>query len=67
MERLYDYCPLIDPNAKDSARFLAGTNEPLVEYHEGTITLNKFLDDVIWKAFSELGETIPEGSKCNDA
>lgn len=63
-ERLYGYCPLIDPNAKDSARFLAGTNEPLVEYHEGTITLNKFLDDVISeKAFSELGEVIPEGSR----
>lgn len=63
-ERLYDYCPLIDPNAKDSARFLAGTTEPLVEYHEGTITLNKFLDDVISeKAFSELGEVIPEGSR----
>lgn len=63
-ERLYDYCPLIDPNAKDSARFLAGTAEPLVEYHEGTITLNKFLDDVISeKAFSELGEVIPEGSR----
>jgi hypothetical protein len=63
-ERLYDYCPLIDPNAKDSARFLAGTTEPLVEYHEGIITLNKFLDDVISeKAFSELGETIPEGSR----
>lgn len=63
-ERLYDYCPLIDPNAKDSARFLAGTTEPLVEYHEGTITLNKFLDDVISeKPFSELGEVIPEGSR----
>jgi len=63
-ERLYDYCPLIDPNAKDSARFLAGTAEPLVEYHEGTITLNNFLDDVISeKAFSELGEVIPEGSR----
>jgi len=63
-ERLFDYCPLIDPNAKDSARFLAGTTEPLVEYHEGTITLNKFLDDVISeKAFSELGEVIPEGSR----
>lgn len=63
-ERLYDYCPLIDPNAKDSARFLAGTTEPLVEYHKGTITLNKFLDDVISeKAFSELGEVIPEGSR----
>lgn len=63
-ERLYGYCPLIDPNAKDSARFLAGTNEPLVEYHEGTITLNKFLDDVYSeKAFRELGEVIPEGSR----
>ena len=63
-ERLYDYCPLIDSNAKDSARFLAGTTEPLVEYHEGTITLNKFLDDVVSeKAFSELGEVIPEGSR----
>lgn len=63
-ERLYVYCPLIDPNAKDSARFLAGTTEPLVEYHEGTITLNKFLDDVISeKSFSELGEVIPEGSR----
>ncbi len=63
-ERLFDYCPLIDPNAKDSARFLAGTIEPLVEYHEGTITLNKFLDDVTSeKAFSELGEVIPEGTR----
>ncbi len=63
-ERLYDYYPLIDPNAKVSARFLADTIEPLVEYHDGTIILNKFLNDVISKkAFSELGEVIPEGSR----
>lgn len=56
-ERLYAYCPLIDPNAKDSARFQVGTTEPLVAYHEGNITLNKFLDDVYSeKAFSELGK-----------
>ena len=53
----YAYCPLIDPNAKDSARFQVGTTEPLVAYHEGNITLNKFLDDVYSeKAFSELGK-----------
>lgn len=63
-ERLFNYCPLIDYNAKDSARFLAGTPNPEVEWIDGNITLNQFLDDVYSeKAFSELDEIIPEGSR----
>ncbi len=63
-DKLFDYCPLIDPMAKDSARLLAGTPNPIVEWHDGTITLNQFLDDVFSeKAFEELGEVIPEGNR----
>ena len=43
--RVHEYLPLVDKNALDSARFMAGTNNPLVEIHnEGNTTLNKFLD-----------------------
>lgn len=37
--------PFVDPNALDAARFFYGTEEPLVEYVPGTMTLTEFLAD----------------------
>ena len=35
--------PFVDPNALDAARFFYGTEDPLVEYVPGTMTLTEFL------------------------
>ena len=37
--------PFVDPNALDAARFFYGTEDPLVEYVPGTMTLTEFLAD----------------------
>jgi len=56
--------PFFDSNAMDAARFLFGTENPVVEFHPGTIALNAFLDDCeSERAFAELGNTIQEGSR----
>lgn len=63
-QKLSNFCPLLDTNAMDAARFLAGTENPQVEFHPGTIPLNQYLDEVYSeKAFEEYCETIPEGSR----
>lgn len=41
-----EYFGFFDQNALDSARFLFGTENPEVEFHEGSITLNVFLDKI---------------------
>ena len=62
--KLFNFCPLIDSKALDASRFFAGTSNVKVEYVKGTITLNKYLDEVYSeKAFEELGEVIPEGTR----
>lgn len=58
--------PFFDPNAMDAARFFFGTEDPQVEYHPGTITLNTFLDELeSEQAFAALEHTIPEGNRNN--
>lgn len=66
-QRLLALFPFFDPQALDSARFLFGTEDPQVEYHPGTITLNVFLDEYEGEvAFSEMeNTTIKEGSRNN--
>lgn len=63
-KRVMNAFPFFDTDAMDSARFLFGTENPEVIYHPGTITLNAFLDEYeSEQAFTELGNTIPEGSR----
>lgn len=65
-QRLLAAFPFFDANAMDVARFLFGTEDPLVIYHPGTTPLNEFLDDLEnGQAFADLGRTIPEGSRNN--
>lgn len=63
-QRLLAAFPFFDANAMDAARFLFGTEDPLVIYHPGTTPLNEFLDDPENEhAFANMGHAIPEGSR----
>ena len=63
-QRLLAAFPFFDANAMDVARFLFGTEDPLVIYHPGTTPLNEFLDDLEnEQAFAGMGHTIPEGNR----
>ena len=63
-QRLLAAFPFFDANAMDVARFLFGTEDPLVIYHPGTTPLNEFLDDLEnEQAFANMGHAIPEGSR----
>ena len=64
-QRVAEIFPFFDPGAMDAARFLIGTENPEVEIHPGTVTLNDFLEEYeSEQAFSEMeSTTIPEGSR----
>ena len=63
-KRVAEIFPFFDPGAMDAARFLIGTENPEVEFHPGTITLNAFLEEYeSEQAFAQLETTIPEGSR----
>ena len=64
-KRVAEIFPFFDPGAMDAARFLIGTENPEVEFHPGTITLNAYLEEYESEmAFSEMeSTTIPEGSR----
>ena len=64
-QRVAEIFPFFDPGAMDAARFLIGTENPEVEIHHGTITLNDFLEEYESEmTFSEMeSTTIPEGSR----
>lgn len=63
-QRLLAAFPFSDANAMDVARFLFGTEDPLVIYHPGTTPLNEFLDDLEnEQAFANMGHASPEGSR----
>lgn len=65
-QRLWKHFPFFDAKALDAARFLFGTENPQVEFHPGTITLNAFLAEYEGEAaFSKMETTIPEGSQNN--
>lgn len=63
-QRVAEIFPFFDPGAMDAARFLIGTENPEVEFHPGTITLNAFLEEYeSEQAFAQLETTIPEGNR----
>lgn len=45
-KRVCDYFPAFDQNAKDSARFFFGVENPEVEFYEGDILLFDFMKDM---------------------
>ena len=63
-QRVAEIFPFFDSGAMDAARFLIGTENPEVDFHPGTITLNAFLEEYeSERAFAQLETTIPEGSR----
>lgn len=61
-DRLIADYPYFDDGAKDSARFLFGVKDAVVEVYDGEITIDAFLTDSFaeWDAAQE---QIPEGSR----
>lgn len=64
-QRLWKHFPFFDSRALDASRFLFGTENPSVEFHPGTNTLNTFLEEYESElAFSKMeNTTIREGSR----
>jgi len=61
MQKAYTF---FDTEALDAARFFYGTEDPQVEYHEGSITLTEFLQEYEdEEAFTEMDNVIPEGKR----
>lgn len=50
---LYDIFPYIDKNAVDASRFFFGTENPEIEIHNGTIPLNKWIDEFNKKIYQK--------------
>jgi len=56
--------PFFDAQAQDVARFLYGTKDPEVEYHDGALTLTQFMKEYeAADAFTNMEEVIPEGQR----
>ena len=65
-QKLMQLFSFFDPMALGAARFLFGTENPKVEFHPGTITLNAFLKDLEdEQAFANMKPNITEGSRNN--
>lgn len=61
-DRLIGDYPYFDDGAKDSARFLFGVKNAVVEVYDGEITIDAFLTDRFAEWDAEQGQ-IPEGSR----
>lgn len=62
-KRLLDYFPYFDKNAQDAARFLYGTENPQVIWHDGSMTIEDFLDEQEFRSWDAELEKIPEGKR----
>ena len=61
-DRLIADYPYFDDGAKDSARFLFGVKNAVVEVYDGEITIDEFLADSFAEWDAVQGQ-IPEGSR----
>lgn len=62
-KRLLEYFPYFDKNAQDAARFLYGTEEPQVVWHDGSKTVVEFLEEQEFRQWEAELENIPEGKR----
>ena len=66
MKKVQSLCPFFDKGALDAARFFFGNPDTEIQFFPGTMNLTKFIAETeVEKAFAELDETIPEGSRNN--
>lgn len=61
--RIHEAAPFFDGNALDSARFIFGCSTDEIVWHEGTKTIEDFLDERGFDAFDRERERIGEGSR----
>ena len=62
-KRLLSYFPYFDKNAQDAARFLYGTEDPQVVWHEGSKSILEFLDEQKFMFWEATLDKIPEGQR----
>lgn len=61
--KVHDIAPFFDGNALDAARFIFGCSADEVIWHEGSRTIDEFLDARDFEDFDRELETIHEGSR----
>lgn len=62
-EKICSEFPYFDSNALDSARFIFGIQEPVVEVYEGNCKITEYLDSRDFENWDESQDTINEGSR----
>jgi hypothetical protein len=63
-KQVFSVFPFFDDQAQDVARFLYGTENPEVEYHDGSLTLTVFMKEYeAADAFANMAEVITEGRR----
>ncbi len=61
--KIYSFAPFFDGNALDGARFIYGNDVSEVLWHEGSMTIDEFLDGRDFAAMDDVGRVIEEGSR----
>lgn len=61
--RLQEYAPFFDDNALDAARFIFGHAPADIVWHEGSTTIDEFLDELDFAEYDRSTQSIAEGSR----
>lgn len=61
--RLQEYAPFFDDNALDAARFIFGHTPTDIVWHEGSRTIDEFLDEMDFAEYDQSTQSIGEGSR----
>lgn len=61
--RLQEYAPFFDDNALDAARFIFGHAPADIVWHEGSRTVDEFLDEMDFAEYDWATQSIAEGSR----
>lgn len=61
--RLQEYAPFFDDNALDAARFIFGHTPSDIVWHEGSRTIDEFLDELDFAEYDQSTQSIAEGSR----
>ena len=61
--RLQEYAPFFDDNALDAARFIFGHAPADIVWHEGSRTVDEFLDEMDFAEYDRSTQSIAEGSR----
>lgn len=62
-QRIAAAFPYFDSNALDSARFLFGTEEPEVEFYDGSALITDYLEGLAFSNWDKELEKVPEGKR----